>query len=408
MKFFILLAILTSIFTLSSCDKDELSWELLTVRNAWSENDFIVKDSIFAKPGELIVVDLEYQMDTIPPLRFDTKIADELGTDIVSLEVPFNANFNYRLDQNTIIEFSLLNDNGTELFKLSPSNLEIKGVNLPPGKYKYKLVSLEDFKDTLYFSRTVFIQPDLDLIQNGNGVKPPAGVQYLEKDLNVLISDRTCRECSFKGGTFPSINTLNSPDFKFNFTNCNFANATLTRGRMNYSDFSGSNFNKANLDSCNMMESVFHNLFNANLARFFQCNMYKSSFLNFDAKFTTFDYCILDLSTMADAKLVSSSFFSVSATTVTLNNADFTSADCSYADFNNTDFSGPTPKFYRAKCDHTIFEYSNLENVDMRYADLNFADFNFCNLRFANLCNSIREYKVNYENALNTEETKCY
>jgi len=130
------------------------------------------------------------------------------------------------------------------------------------------------------------------------------------------------------------------------FTNCNFAEANLSKITFIDCVFDNCNLSAANINGTAFQETSFSNCKLMGL-RFEDCNQFL-----FTVSFTG---CLLNLSTFYKVKLKNTRFINCS-----LQEVDFTEADLTLAEFDNCNLL------------HAVFDNSVLEKADLRTA-INFS-----------------------------------
>lgn len=270
MKNTILAVALLIIITISGCSDSITNSNIVNAPDkfrALTEAQFSHISNISAIPGQVIYLDLESQGS--PSTGDDTGVN---GTDEISYTINDNAIYRFQLGAASKFTAKFTDWTGGTVFQLNNPGDTVR-VNINPGDYKLTLISTS----TALKPQTVFIQPDVNVIKSGKGVKKE-GIR--PEELNTLIETGMCEECKLKNIDIENKNMSSVRFIKSDLTSSIFRKVTFdsvyfykTKLDSVTSDRCGLSYSK--FDSCTAFLYVAYGVFKG--AVFDGCNFYYSS-----------------------------------------------------------------------------------------------------------------------------------
>ncbi len=360
-----------------SCDEDKIFIDFLYPRQAISEYQTLQETNNSTIPGCVIVLSLENPNFALKNNEIDNF---ELGIDRVDVFFEFNAQFTFRIQNNSIFRVKLINKNNNNVvFDLNNTNTFVD-VFINSGNYYYEFSYINGLIPEKIRSIPIFVQPDLEkLIERGLNLPSQVG-NYKNIDIATYFSSEECIECNIQNVNLSFMNLQGSENKLTNFSKTNFKSVKGFKSNLAYSDFNEVVFNGAKLDSSTFAFSNFTNLKDVNYSTFYFGDFRYVVFDNCIATFTSFDFSNFKFAILKNSTFTSSSFRGIDIQESTCIDNDlslctFRGAYLNYADFSNNNFYG---------------------------ADLSYAD-----ARGTNFCGSNQSLVIKNEVLIN-KDTKCY
>jgi uncharacterized protein YjbI with pentapeptide repeats len=308
---------------------------------ALTEAQFSRSSNLSAIPGQVVFLDLESP---------GTAGGDDTGingTDEITYSIGDNAIYRFALGADTKFAAKLTDWTGAALFQLNNPG-DTARIHLNPGDYKLTLISTS----TASKPQTVFIQPDVNAIKSGKGVRKD-GVR--PEDLNTLLETGMCEEC--------------------NLRKINIQDKNLSASKFIKSDLSLSDFSKMNMDSVIFLNSKIDSLHLWN-SKFNYSKLDSTS-----AIFVDFDNVDMKRISISNSNFSQFSFLANDQNYITnavIKNSDFTygkTVGMSYdsTSFSETSFANSYVTLGSFK--NTKFQYCNFNNSAL--IDINFQNSDF-------------------------------
>lgn len=338
-----------------SCDEDKIFIDYLYPRQAISEYQTLQKTNNSTIPGCVIVLSLE---NPNLPLKNDEIDNFELGVDRVDINFEFNAQFTFRIQENSIFRVKLINkDNNNVVFDLNNTNTFVD-VFVNSGSYYYEFSFIDGLIPEGLRSIPIFAQPDLQILKE-RGLNLPSQVgNYKNIDISTYFSSNECIECNIQNVNLSNMNLQGSENKLTDYTKTNFKSVKGFKTNLAYSNFNEVIFNGAKLDSSAFAFSYFTNLKDVNYSTFYFGDFRNVVFDNCIATFAAFDVSNFKFAILKNSIFTSSSFRGIdiqesACTDNDLSLCSFRGAYLNYADFTNNNFHGADISYADAR--GTIF-----------------------------------------------------
>lgn len=365
------------IIFLLSCDEDKIFIDFLYPRQAISEYQTLQNSNNSTIPGCVILLSLEN-----PKFKLTNNEIDnfEIGIDKVDIFFEFNAQFTFRIQDNSIFKVKLINKNNNNvIFELNNTNTFVD-IFINSGNYYYEFSFIEGLIPESLRSIPIFVQPDIKTLTERNLNIPSQIGNYKNIDISTFFSSEECIECNIQNVNVSYMNLQGSENKLTNFSKSNLKSIKGFKTNLAYSNFDEVIFNGAKLDSSTFAFSFFTNLKDVNYSTFYFGDFRSVVFDNCISTFASFDISNFKFATLKNSTFTSSSFRGI----------DIQESTCIDNDLSLCSFRG------------AYLNYSNFSNNNLYGADLSYAD-----VRGTNFCGSNQSLVIKNE-VLTNNDTKCY
>lgn len=366
-----------SLIVLFSCAGDEVFVDYLHPRQVVTEFSYIQNEAKSIIPGSVIVTSLEHPEEQLSNKTPDT---ETLGIDRFNVKFEFNGNFYYRIQENAVFKFRLINKNtNTVVFELNSSRLTADDILITAGDYIYELEIDKNLIDTNFTHTPIYIQPDIAKLKAMGYLERQLIGKYKNIDIANYISYNSCEECDLIKADFSYMNLSGNENNIINLTKANLKNAHGIKTEMAYYNFNSITLNAVQFDSSNFSNSKFNQILDANYSTFQHSKFFETEFLNSTATFMKFND-----SYFRDSKMQNSIFY----------NSEFRATEYQFVTCTDNDFTDCT--FRGSSLYGSDFSNSILYNADISYADVRGAIF----------CNTVTKF-MKYNMIWRDSTTKC-
>lgn len=366
-----------SLIVLFSCAGDDVFVDYLHPRQVATEFSYIKNVSKAIIPGSVIVSSLEHPDEQLGENIPDT---ETLGVDRFNIKFEFDGNFYYRLQENAVFKFRLINKNSNSIvFELNRTNLTAENVSITAGDYIYELEIDKNLIDTNFTHTPIFIQPDVAKLKAMGYFERQLIGKYKSIDIATYITFNSCEECDLIKGDFSYMQLSGSENNIINLTKANLKNAFGFKTEMAYYNFSSITLNAVQFDSSNFSNSKFNQILDANYSTFQHTKFFETEFINSTATFMKFND-----SYFRNSKMQNSIFY----------NSEFRAAEYQFVTCTDNDFTDCT------------FRGSSLYGADFTNSILYNADISYADVRGAKFCNTVTKF-MRYNMVWRDSTTQC-
>jgi len=269
-----LLLNITLYLLFASCASDTVINPIVESPTVLLERDFFADKATVAPANSFVIMQLEAKnsggVDTT-----DTHLNNESGLDVFAFQVDKDAEYNFRLDENTKCVVRLYQGN-SQLLLLDKANLQ-QNITLSQGIYQLQYINEIEFGEGPDISPIIFM-PDFQLLKERNIV---ANLENVERYKYI--------SCSNVNGI--DINNANLSRLVLNdvkFENSNLQYVNFGKSQLNNARFINSSLTGCQFDSSSLVNSIFRNSGAINILNFEYANLDSTDFSNQLLRFPTF------------------------------------------------------------------------------------------------------------------------
>lgn len=318
-KILILILFISLAIGLDSCDVNGPGTVLYNYNGGNELMSYSNPDRIIEKPAVYL-----FQLESVNDDSVSYYDSDIKGTDVAKIKILEKYRYSFRIDNIDSIIVQLFDANNNEIFALKNPKDTVSFIT-DLGTYTLKITNLRQSKGV----RKIFYKPDYDTIRTFKVSNANDDVIYS------IISEDKCEVCNLE----------NTNMFRFkldsvNFFGANFQNANLRGSNLSHSTLNYVNFLSTKADSANLSYTLFdkpqdlrHSTFNFVTATGISIN-------DADLDFAKFYDCDLSNSRFNNCRVDQADFFSCKMTNSNLKNNNFTNASFEYCRFDSSDITG--------------------------------------------------------------------